>query len=141
MPDITHVFHIDAPKDKVFSQLTTVDGISKWWTEDTVGEAELGGVMGFSFNGTELCKMKVIEVEGPEKLVWECVEGLPDWVGTKVVYELSENEGKTKLHFGHNGWAAQDEFFAQCNFSWGRYMVSLRDLCEKGVGDPWPAHQ
>ena len=141
MPDIKHVFHIDAPKDKVFSQLTTRDGLAKWWTEDTVGEAGLGGELAFSFNGNLLCKMKVMEAESPEKLVWECVEGYPDWVGTQVVYELSENEGKTKVHFGHNGWETQDDFYAQCNFSWGRYMVSLRDLCEKGQGDPWPAHK
>ena len=138
MPTITHVFHIDKPQEEVFEKLITVEAIKAWWTEDTVGTDGPGGELTFIFNGTPLCTMKVVDQTAPNRLEWECIKGYPDWVGTRVTYELSQNDGKTKVFFTHSGWAEQTEFFAQCNFSWGRYMVSLRDLCEKGKGDPWP---
>lgn len=138
MPAINHVFHISAPKDQVFARLNSVSGLSAWWTEDTAGDPAVGGELAFTFNGNTLCKTKVLESSSPTRLVWEVTEGHPDWVGTQMTFDLSDNEGKTRLAFAHTGWAKQDDFYAQCNFSWGRYMVSLRDLCEKGKGDPWP---
>lgn len=140
MSEITHVFHIASSKEAVFDQISSRDGLASWWTEDTEGNAALGGKLIFSFNGQPMCTMEVEKMDAPQNLVWKCVEGHPDWVGTRVHFELSDNEGKTRLRFAHTGWAQQDDFFAQCNFSWGRYLVSLRKLCETGKGEPWPAH-
>lgn len=137
MPEINHVFHISAGKEKVYAQLNSVAGLSAWWTEDTHGEASQGGEVEFRFNGNALCKVNVQDESGPDRLAWKVSEGHPEWVGTEITFDLSENEGKTRIAFAHKGWEEQNDFYAQCNFSWGRYMVSLRDLCEKGKGDPW----
>ena len=138
MPAINHVFHIDASLDQVFTQLTTLEGLAAWWTEDCRGTAGPGGEIAFYFNGHALCTMQVQTENAPSELVWHCSEVHPDWVGTDVSFQLSSNEGKTRVAFAHTGWAQQDDFYAQCNFSWGRYMVSLRQLCEQGKGEPWP---
>lgn len=138
MPAIDHLFHISAPQDQVYAQLNTVEGLSGWWTKDSRGKASQDGEVEFYFNGSKMCTMKVETEQAPDILIWNCIEGHPDWIGTKVNFRLDQNEGKTRIVFSHSGWEKQDDFYARCNFSWGHYLVSLRDLCEKGVGEPWP---
>ena len=138
MFDITHLFHIAAPRAEVFAQLTSAEAIANWWTEDTVGEGSVGGELAFRFNGHLLCRVEVLESTSDEGICWKVIAGHDDWVGTEIHFALSDNEGKTRIYFAHRGFAQQDEHFAQCNFSWGRYMLSLRNLCEAGHGDPWP---
>lgn len=138
MYDITHLFHIAVPRPEVFARLQTAAAIANWWTEDTVGEGQVGGQLEFRFNGHLLCRVEVLEALTDTCISWKVLEGHPDWVGTEIKFELSDNEGKTRIRFSHRGFGQQDDHFAQCNFSWGRYMLSLRALCEEGKGDPWP---
>jgi len=138
MPSINHVFHIDASQEHVFTQLTTLEGLKQWWTADTRGQSSLAGKLDFFFNGNHMCSMETKSEDSPYQLVWKCVQGHPDWVGTEISFHLSPNEGKTRIAFAHTGWEKQDDFYAICNFSWGRYLISLRKLCETGKGEPWP---
>lgn len=141
MPSINHIFHIEASQEHVFDQLTSLKGLSNWWTADTRGNAAHGGEIEFFFNGNPMCTMQVVSQESAEKLTWKCTAGHEVWVGTEVTFNLSRNEGKTRIAFAHTGWAKQDDFYAICNFSWGRYLLSLRSLCETGKGEPWPMPQ
>ncbi|MBI3259882.1 MAG: SRPBCC domain-containing protein, partial [Ignavibacteriae bacterium] len=52
-------------------------------------------------------------------------------------FDLDENDGKTRVRFSHSGWPEQDDFYANCAFSWGRYMESLRQLCQTGRGEAY----
>lgn len=81
--------------------------------------------------------MKVVSLV-PNKLVqWECVAGSggDEWVGTKLTFALDENDGKTRVRFEHSNWPTNEDFYASCCFSWGRYMESLRQLCQTGKGE------
>lgn len=35
MASIKHLFHINASKEKVFETITTIEGLSSWWTVQT----------------------------------------------------------------------------------------------------------
>ncbi len=74
MASIKHLFHINGPKEEVYNALTSIDGLSNWWTVHTSGEAT-------------------------------------------------------------PGWKEENDFFGACSFSWGRYMESLRQLCQAGKGE------
>jgi uncharacterized protein YndB with AHSA1/START domain len=137
MAEIKHLFHINAPRTKVYEAISTVKGLSDWWTKQTTGTSEPGGVLEFRFGSQWLNKMKVISTVPGASVAWECIEATPDWVGTKITFTLDNNEGKTRVRFSHSGWKEPNDFYAQCNFSWGRYMESLRSLCEKGQGMPF----
>jgi uncharacterized protein YndB with AHSA1/START domain len=139
MADIKHLFHINAPREKVYQALSTVEGLAAWWTTQTSGKSEPGGILEFRFGPQFVNKMKVTQLVPGRSVSWECIEANPDWVGTKLTFDLDENEGKTRVRFAHSGWKETSDFFAQCNFSWGRYMESLRNLCEKGKGAPFSA--
>ncbi len=132
---IKHLFHISASREEVFKAITTIEGLSHWWTTDTVGNAELGGIIQFRFAASGGPDMKVAEMNENESLLWECVASSHGWTGHTFEFLLDENEGKTRVRFSHNGWAGQDDFYAICSFAWARYMVSLRQLCQTGKGE------
>ncbi len=130
-----HLYHIDAPKDKVFNAISTIEGLANWWTVQTNGIASLGGEIQFDFGEIKGPKMKVIESMPGKEIVWECIDSQHGWVGNTFTFLLDENDGKTRVRFSHDGFPAQDDFYAICNFSWGRYMESLRQYCQTGKGE------
>lgn len=121
MYSIKHLFHVDAPKQKVFEAISTIDGLSKWWTLETSGNADVGGIIRFRF-GNMGPDMRVTAKQAHEKITWECIAASLGWVGHTFLFDLDENEGKTRVRFSHDGWKETDDFYAACCFSWGRYM-------------------
>ena len=138
MPDIRHQFIIKAPVAKVYEAISTIQGLKSWWTSDVSGEDKQGGVLRFGF-GTEFQnKMKIISQKKNLRLAWQCTDGPPDWIGTRLSFDLVEDKDKnTVVKFAHDGWKEASEFYANCNYHWGLYMRSLKALCETGTGSPF----
>jgi uncharacterized protein YndB with AHSA1/START domain len=132
---INHLFHINASREKVFEALSTIEGLANWWTTQTSGDPALGGTLEFRFGQMGGPDMKITELKPGEKLSWECLGSPHGWVGHRLHFNLDENEGKTRVRFSHDGWTQQDDFHAICNFSWARYMESLRQYCQTGKGE------
>ena len=132
---IKHLFHIDSSKQKVFDAISTINGLSHWWTIQSKGDSDIGGEIQFDFGDFQGPKMKVIESQSNDKLIWECIESPHGWVGNTFHFLLDENDDKTRVRFSHDGWDEQDDFYAICNFSWGLYMESLRQFCQTGNGE------
>lgn len=137
MASIDHMFHIDAPIETIYKALTGIKGLQDWWTTGARGETEVGGQITFPFTDEARCVMNVHSKENNKTLTWKCVGGPNDWIGTELNFELAPVSGKTRVRFSHSGWKEQNEFFANCNFSWGKYLLSLRLLCETGKGTPF----
>jgi uncharacterized protein YndB with AHSA1/START domain len=129
-----HLFHIASPRQKVFEAISTIEGLSKWWTVQTSVDTTKDGIIQFRF-GEIGPDMKVIESIFGEKIVWECVASPFGRVGHTFTFMLDDNDGKTRIRFSHDGWTEQDDFHAACNFTWGRYMESLRQYCQTGKGE------
>ena len=136
---IKHLFHIASPREKVYEAISTIPGLSSWWTKQTSGDSKTGGTVNFGFGPVFVNRMKVTELKPNEWVKWECLGDAPEWVGTVFTFKLDENEGKTRIRFEQANWKENGDFYAACNFSWGRYLVSLRNYCEKGKGDPFGA--
>ncbi|MCK5402242.1 MAG: SRPBCC domain-containing protein [Flavobacteriaceae bacterium] len=134
---IKHLYYIDASNDEVFNALTTIEGLSNWWTEQTSGNPELEGVIEFRFGKQNFNKMKVETIVENKAVRWKCIDGHSDWINTIISFELDTNENKTRLRFAHNNWPTNSDFFSHCSFSWARYLESLRQLLEKGKGQPF----
>lgn len=144
MPDIIHRIGIKATPQAVFQALSTLDGLSGWWTSDTVGDPRPGGNLAFTFltpSGEVLGRM-VFAVDAISQVTavrWTCLEGPPDWVGTSVTFDLSLQDGQTIVIFGHRGWAEASESMAHCSMKWAVFLLSLRELVETGKGRPSPS--
>lgn len=134
MTSIKNLFHINGPKEKVYEAISTINGLSNWWTAQTTGESKVDGIIQFRFGGGGP-DMKVKEMKQNELVTWECVAGPEDWIGNTFTFKLDENEGKTRVRFEQAGWKEANDFYASCSFSWGRYMESLRQYCQTGKGE------
>ena len=62
-----------------------------------------------------------------------------EWTGTKIIFEISEKNGKTQLHFTHEGLTPDHECYNACYDGWTNYIKkSLYNLITKGKGQPNP---
>jgi hypothetical protein len=52
--------------------------------------------------------------------------------------EQQINEESTLLIFHHDDWKDYTPMFAECNYTWGQFLRSLKLLCETGKGTPFP---
>ena len=133
---IKHLFHIDVKSELVFKALTEVEGLRNWWTHDTRGSATQGSVLEFRFGENGFIVFLVDEVT-PGRIFWECQDAHPEWLGTTAEFILTPMDSGTRVHFTHDGWKKETDFYGSCNYSWGLYFSSLKDYCETGIGKPF----
>ncbi len=138
MVDILHRVGVETPSpEKVYDALTTVEGLAGWWTDDTTGSPEPGGVLTFRFpeGGFD---MEVVEQRPPERVVWKVVGGPDEWIGTTIDWRLRQDGDETVVLFAHRGWEEPVEFMHFCSTKWATFLMSLKSLLETGKGAPAP---
>ncbi len=139
MADILHRIGVEQSSPKqVYDALTTLDGLSRWWTEDTSGDPDLGGVIAFRFGPPGGFDMEVVEVDPGTRLRWDVVDGPQEWVGTSVQWDLRQDGDYTIVLFKHEGWREPVEFMYHCSTKWATFLMSLKQLVETGEGAPNP---
>jgi uncharacterized protein YndB with AHSA1/START domain len=141
--DIVHRIGIKAPASRVYSALSTIDGLAGWWTKATTGSSKVGDVIAFRFHtaaGDEIggFDMDVLELSPERTVRWRVKDGPAEWVGTDIEFLLSRQDDYTIVSFGHRNWREEVEFTAHCSTKWATFLLSLRDLVENGRGQPSP---
>jgi uncharacterized protein YndB with AHSA1/START domain len=138
MADILHRIGVEqSSTERVYDALTTLDGLAGWWTEQTSGETDLGGVIEFRF-GPGGFDMKVAELEPGRHIRWEVVDGPQEWIGTNVQWDIRQEGDYTVVLFKHEGWREPVEFMHHCSTKWATFLMSLKLLLETGNGAPDP---
>jgi uncharacterized protein YndB with AHSA1/START domain len=138
MPDIVHGLGIKADVPQVYNALATLKGLSGWWTDDTTGNEDAGGVIHFRFATRGFIDMKVIARDPDKRVAWEVVNGPDSWSGTKVSFDLKRDDDFTRVLFKHEGWKEQNEFMHHCSTKWGTFLMSLKSFVETGKGAAFP---
>jgi uncharacterized protein YndB with AHSA1/START domain len=137
--NILHEVGIKAPPEAVYQALTDTRKLAGWWTSDTRGSgSKVGDVLEFWFEEDFCQKFEVVELQ-PGKLVrWKAREGIEEWDGTEIAFSLSTDEKQCYVLFSHSGWRRDDGLLPHCSTKWAVFMLSLKDLLEKGKGQPAP---
>lgn len=142
MFDILHRVGIRTSIRQVYEALATPEGIARWWTRETTGDSSEGGMIRFRFTdqGRELgvFDMKILALHTDTRVVWQVVNGPPEWVGTKIGFELKVEDDFTIVLFRHEGWKEPVEFMYHCSTKWATFLMSLKALGETGKGQPSP---
>ena len=138
MADILHRVGIKASRDAVTRALATRDGLAAWWTNETRGDSEVDGILEFRFTPNGGFDMKVFELEPGNRVLWKVVDGPKEWIGTKIRFDLREEDGYTIVNFKHEGWKEPVEFMHHCSTMWAVFLLSLKSLVESGQGAPHP---
>ncbi len=83
-----------------------------------------------------MLEMKIVSLEPGQKVVWECVDGDPEWLGTVITFTLKRTPDRTELLLAHTGWQSTAGSLPDCSFQWARYLQSLQSLLQTGEGRP-----
>ena len=143
MIDIIHRIGIKSTIIQVYKALTSLEGLSNWWTEEVNGDEQVGKKIEFRFRSVtgELkgsMVMEVLELNTPTNVRWRCIKGPDEWVGTDITFLLSQQDDQTILLFGHRNWREAVEFTSHCSMKWAVFLLSLREYLETGKGKPSP---
>lgn len=140
--DFTSVLLVDQSPREVFHAVTNPRG---WWSEEIEGGTEkLNDEFDYHFEDIHLCKIKLVEVVPDKKVVWlvrdnyfKFTKDKTEWIGTKVIFDISQKDGKTELRMTHQGLVPEYECFEICHDAWTNYIQnSLRNLVVSGKGQP-----
>ncbi|MGH8651530.1 MAG: SRPBCC family protein [Gammaproteobacteria bacterium] len=136
MPDILHRVEVKSSPNETYRALATREGLAGWWTTDTQGNCDVGGVIQFRFGARGSIDMKVLELDPAKRVLWQVVGGPADWIGTKVSFELKQDDDFTIILF--KGWKEPVEFMHHCSTKWALFLMSIKSLLETGKGAPYP---
>jgi len=138
MADILHKVEIKSSAAETYKALTAREHLAGWWTTDTQGSFNVGGVIEFRFGTRGRIDMKVIELDPARRVVWQVVDGPGEWIDSKVSFELKPNGNYTAVLFKHQGWKEPSELMHHCSTKWALFLMSLKSLVETGAGAPFP---
>ena len=136
MADIYHQVGVKADIEKVYRVLTTLEGLTGWWTK-TTGSTLENGKLYFHFNDTKI-EMTIQQLLPAKKIVWRCTEKEGEWKDTLITFDLEQIDDQVFINFSHKNWAQQSSLCSHCSTKWAVFMLSLKDYLEKGKGQPFP---
>lgn len=130
--DFTYTITTDRSPEQVFKAVLNV---RKWWV-GYYDEVIRGGTEKlddeFTFlagDGVHYSKQRLVEVIPNKKVVWLITDSkltfigkTDEWVGSKVIFDISEKAGKTRLVFTHEGLTPEAECYDSCAPAWSTYL-------------------
>ncbi len=142
--DFTITLTVNQAPEAVFKAIVNVRG---WWSgyysEEFEGSTEkLHDEFSFrAGEGLHYSKQKLVEVQSNKKIVWlitesalSFLENQDEWTGTKVIFEISKEDNKTKLTFTHEGLTPEIACYDSCAPAWTQYVQNkLLPLIETGT--------
>jgi uncharacterized protein YndB with AHSA1/START domain len=132
MPDIRHLVFIKSTAEKIYTAITTQQGIASWWSVNNNAKPESGSTYRVSFGGDYYKDIKITELIPNQRVVWDILDAHPEWLNTKVIFDISMGKDSAELRFNHSGWREYTDMFGQCSYHWGVYLQNLKAYTEKG---------
>src|ERR1700733_3907416 len=137
---INHQVGVKASPEEIYKVLTETDKLALWWTTDTKGSGvKVGDTLEFRFHNS--CqKFTVKELQPGKRVVWKSPkdQGAGEWEETEVSFDLSTDDQQTFIQFRHSGWKESTNFQGHCSMRWAVFLLSLKDVLERGKGRPYP---
>ncbi len=138
--DFTTTILVDQSPEEVFNAINNVRG---WWQGAIKGSTDnLNDEFTYRMNDIHFSKQKLVEVIPGKRVVWLVTESKinfvadkEEWVNTKIVFDITREDAKTKLTFTHHGLVPAIECYGGCSGAWGQLIEkSLLSLITTGKG-------
>jgi len=121
-----------------------ISQINLWWRKDFLDKAEkLNDTFTVPFGEPSFVNFVISEFVPDKKVAWKVTDCyLPwfhdkkEWNNTEVVFELSKENGKTKIDFTHVGLVPEVECYTVCEKGWNGHINTLAKFINEGKGLP-----
>jgi len=139
--DFHRTMAVNASTEQAMKKISQIDF---WWKKDFSGSAEkLNDKFTVPFREPSFVDFVISEFVPNKKVVWKVTDCyLPwfqdkkEWNNTEVVFELSEENGKTKIDFTHVGLVPEVECYDVCEKGWNGHINDLVKFINEGKGLP-----
>jgi hypothetical protein len=140
--DFTTTILVDQTPKQAFD---AINNVREWWAGKIEGPTDkLGEEFTYRYKEFHYSKQKLVELIPDKKVVWLVTEGSinfvkdkNEWTDTKIIFDITEKDGKTQIRFTHEGLIPQIECFDACSNAWtGIISDSLWQFISSiGTGD------
>lgn len=137
MADIFHDLPIRASAEEVFDMASKPARLDEWWTLTSDGVPALGETYKLFFGDGYDWRARVTACEPGQRFELELTDAMPDWIGTRVRFELEPDGDTTMLRFAHTGWSSATPHYRTSNCCWAMYLRILRRHLEHGERVPY----
>ncbi|AWA31248.1 ATPase [Flavobacterium magnum] len=130
--DFTCVLKTKRSPEDVFH---AIGNVRAWWSgyynEEITGDTEkLDDEFSFrAGDGAHYSRHRLVEVVPSKRIVWLTTEGAlsfvdkqDEWVGTKIIFDISQDGGETTLTFTHEGLTPETPCYDACAPAWSQYL-------------------
>lgn len=140
--DFTATICVDQTPEEAFK---AINNPRAWWSEEIEGITDqINGEWSYHYEDVHRCSMKIIELVPYKKVTWLVTDNYfnfttnkKEWIGTKVIFEISKKGTQTQIDFTHLGLVPDYECYEICDNAWSGYIKnSLYDLISSGKGKP-----
>ncbi len=135
MAEIHHEIKVRAAPDRIREGLTSTTSLEAWHGGQVTAA---DGAFRFEFaDGAPTFRWALEPDKSGNEIVWRCLEGPGDSVGTEASFKMSATDkGRTLVEFAHRGWPHTGGNFRKCNTQWAILLHHLRQYLETGKADP-----
>lgn len=140
--DFTTTILVDQTPNEAFN---AINNPQNWWSGEIKGSTEkLNDEFTYRYKELHFSKQRIVEMIPGQKVVWlvtessiNYAEDKSEWTGTKISFEIAEQDNKTQLRFTHLGLDPEIECFDSCSNSWSQLIQrSLFSLITTGKAEP-----
>lgn len=125
--DFTTTIVVDQTPKQVFA---AINNPQNWWSGEINGNTtKLNDEFTYRYKDLHFSKQRIVEMIPGQKVAWlvtessiNYAEDKKEWTGTKIVFEISEQDNKTRLRFTHLGLDPDIECFDSCSSSWSQLI-------------------
>ena len=124
--DFSTTMTVDQSPEDVYNAINNVRG---WWSNSIEGGTEqLNDEFIYKYKDLHYSKQKLVELVPGKKVVWlvedgwlSFIQNRTEWIGTKIIFDISEKGDQTQIRFTHEGLQPDCECFDACSNGWSYF--------------------
>lgn len=137
--DYSRRIHIQAPVDRVFVLLTTLEGIQAWWEGNVSGDPTELGELDFGIHDSDdHTRVQVSGTVFPTDVAWSVLDDSGyggEWSDTSMEFHLQEElDASTFLSLRHHGLTPLLDCYADCASGWDQRLQEIKQAAESASG-------